>query len=76
MNGSSEGIMGLQNETLPKSIHFDFAEYIVFVIMLAMSALIGVYYGWYKGNQNTVSEYMLGGKSMSVFPIAMSLIVR
>lgn len=57
-------------------VHFDTIEYVVFVIMLGMSALIGVYYGWYKGNQNTVSEYMLGGKSMSVFPIAMSLIVR
>ena len=65
-----------QNPTLPKYIHFDFVEYAVFVIMLAVSVLIGIYYDWYKGNQNTVSEYMLGGKSMSVFPVAMSLIIR
>ena len=56
--------------------HFDAAEYAVFILILVLSALVGVYHGYCKGNQNTVNEYMLGGKSMSVFPVAMSLIVR
>lgn len=57
-------------------IHFDVAEYTVFVTILGLSVLIGIYYGFYKGNQNTVTEYMLGGRNMSIFPVAMSLIVR
>lgn len=55
---------------------FNWIEYLVFSLMLGISALIGVYYGCYKGNQNTVSEYMQGGKKMGVFPITMSLIAR
>ncbi|XP_039285768.1 sodium-coupled monocarboxylate transporter 2 isoform X1 [Nilaparvata lugens] len=53
---------------------FNWIEYLVFSLMLGLSALIGVYYGCYKGNQNTVSEYMQGGKKMGIFPITMSLI--
>lgn len=60
----------------PKNLHFNWTEYSVFSAMLGLSALIGVYYGFYKGNQNTVAEYLMGGKKMSVFPIAMSLIAR
>lgn len=55
---------------------FNLIEYVTFGSLLAVSGLIGLYYGCIKGNQNTVTEYMLGGKTMSVFPIAMSLIAR
>lgn len=53
---------------------FNWVEYAVFTSMLGLSALIGVYYGWYKGNQNTVSEYLLGGQTMSIFPVTMSMV--
>ncbi|XP_060833760.1 sodium-coupled monocarboxylate transporter 1-like [Rhopalosiphum padi] len=49
------------------------AEYAAFVIMLGLSVVIGLYYGCFS-KQNTVSDYLLGGKHMSVFPITMSLI--
>ncbi|KAE8753001.1 hypothetical protein FOCC_FOCC000347 [Frankliniella occidentalis] len=49
------------------------ADYTLFVLMMLMSALIGVYYGCYK-RQDSVSEYLHGGKTMSVLPVAMSLI--
>lgn len=55
---------------------FNWIEYTTFGSLLSVSALIGIYYGCIKGNQNTVMEYMLGGKRMSIFPIAMSLIAR
>lgn len=74
-NNSAMPLLSNENAT-PHHIHFDAAEYTVFIGILALSALIGVYFGYYKGNQNTINEYMLGGKTMSVFPIAMSLIVR
>lgn len=64
------------NELESSTSKFSLIEYTVFGSLLGLSALIGLYYGCVKGNQNTVTEYMLGGKKMSVFPIAMSLIAR
>ncbi|XP_054287316.1 putative sodium-dependent multivitamin transporter [Macrosteles quadrilineatus] len=52
---------------------FNWVEYSVFGSMLIFSLLIGVYFGWFK-KQNTVAEYLLGGKKMGVFPVTMSLV--
>lgn len=56
-------------------LKFNAVDYIMFIVMMLLSALIGVYYGCYK-KQDSVSEYLHGGKNMGVFPIAMSLISR
>ncbi|VVC39884.1 Sodium/solute symporter [Cinara cedri] len=50
------------------------AEYSVFAFMLGLSMVVGLYFGCVESKQNTVSEYLLGGKRMTVFPITMSLI--
>ncbi|VVC39883.1 Sodium/solute symporter [Cinara cedri] len=50
------------------------AEYAAFAVMLGLSMMIGLYYGCVEAKQNTVNDYLLGGKHMSVFPITMSLI--
>uniref|UniRef100_A0A1B6JU79 Sodium/solute symporter n=2 Tax=Homalodisca liturata TaxID=320908 RepID=A0A1B6JU79_9HEMI len=55
------------------ALMFNWFEYTVFCSMLLFSLLIGVYYGWFK-KQDTVAEYLLGGKKMGVFPVSMSLI--
>ncbi|XP_001951358.1 putative sodium-dependent multivitamin transporter isoform X1 [Acyrthosiphon pisum] len=49
------------------------ADYVVFGIMLIMSASIGVYYRFTGGKQKTTQEYMLGDKNQSVLPVAFSL---
>ncbi|KAG8232978.1 hypothetical protein J437_LFUL012625 [Ladona fulva] len=55
--------------------YFDALDYSVFALLLAMSAMIGVYFAFFaKKKQDTTDEYLMGGKSMGVFPIAMSLI--
>lgn len=57
--------------------YFDVYDYIVFGAMLMVSALIGVYFAFFaKIKQNTTSEYLMGGKTMGIFPISMSLIAR
>ncbi|VVC39886.1 Sodium/solute symporter [Cinara cedri] len=50
------------------------AEYAAFAVMLSMSVFVGLYYGCVDGKQNTINEYLLGGKHMAVFPITMSMI--
>lgn len=52
--------------------NFGWDEYLVLFLMLLISALIGVYFAW-KGQKNN-AEYLLGGKSMGILSVSMSLI--
>lgn len=55
--------------------HFSAINYAAFGCMLALSAFIGIYFGFIsKKKQNNTVEYLLGGKTMNFFPIAASLI--
>ncbi|KAF4533540.1 hypothetical protein B566_EDAN001025 [Ephemera danica] len=53
---------------------FGFLDYSVFAAMLGVSALIGIYFGFFARRDNTTSEYLMGGKNMGIFPVSMSLI--
>lgn len=57
-------------------VTFSWIDYILFGAMCGLSGLIGIYFGCFGSRQASPSEYLLGGKQMSVFPIAMSLIAR
>lgn len=56
---------------------FGLIDSIVFIGLLGISALVGVYQ-WYASRKkaDAVGEYLVGGQKMSVFPISMSLIAR
>lgn len=54
---------------------FSTLDYSIFILLLVASALIGLYYGFIsKRRQNNTTEYLMGGKSMSIFPVSMSLV--
>ncbi|XP_017772840.1 PREDICTED: sodium-coupled monocarboxylate transporter 1-like [Nicrophorus vespilloides] len=64
------------NETQANPMHVTFSwyDYTFFSMMLGLSALIGVYFGFFaKNKQSSANEYLLGGKEMKVVPIAISL---
>lgn len=58
---------------------FGFADYSVFISMLAACCLVGLYFGWtdYKKRQNSknveqggeTDNYLMGGRNMQVFPV-------
>ena len=50
-------------------------DYVVFGLMLLISASIGIYHGCTGGKQRTTSEYFLGNRSMKTLPISISLLV-
>ena len=55
---------------------FSAVDYVVFSIMLLISALIGVWYGCGPGGkQKTTAEYLLGDRQMKKWPVAISLLV-
>ena len=57
------------------SDRFTWIDYLIFAMMLSFSAAIGVFYAFNAKKKNT-DEFLLAGKSMSAFPVAMSLISR
>lgn len=55
---------------------FGVVDYVVFSIMMMISALIGIWYGCGPGGkQKTTAEYLLGDRQMSNWPVAISLLV-
>lgn len=59
--------------TIQSKITFTWYDYALFSSMLVFSVLIGIWFGFIR-KQNTASDYLLGGRAMKPFPIAMSLV--
>jgi SNF family Na+-dependent transporter len=55
---------------------FDWLDYTLFILMLVLSTLIGVYFGFWGKKEDTPKEYLHGGKTMSTIPVAVSLVAR
>lgn len=51
---------------------FGWVDYFLFALVLAVTALIGVYSAW-KGARSSPSNYLTGNKQLGIFPIGMSL---
>lgn len=55
---------------------FGIVDYVVFSVMMLISALIGIWYGCGPGGkQKTTAEYLLGDRQMKNWPVAISLLV-
>lgn len=48
-------------------------DYMVFGLMLLISAVIGVYYAYVGRGGQSSGDFLIGGRSMSAVPVAMSL---
>lgn len=60
---------------LTQKVTFDWIDYSIFISLLLLSLLIGLYYGFFQ-KQNTTSEYLFGGKTMNYIPVATSILAR
>ncbi|XP_070578325.1 sodium-dependent multivitamin transporter-like [Ptychodera flava] len=56
-------------------ILFGAFDWVLFAVMLAVSAATGVYHAVAKGGQKTTSQYLVANRSMGCFPIATSYFV-
>ncbi|XP_050316643.1 sodium-coupled monocarboxylate transporter 1-like [Bactrocera neohumeralis] len=72
--------MSVGNNTLGAVIHqfnhfsFGTIDYVVFVLMLSASLIIGIYFGFFGHGADNTDEYLLGGRRMKIIPIAFSLV--
>jgi Na+/proline symporter len=55
---------------------FGWLDSFFFILMLVLSTLIGVYFGFWGKKEDSPHEYLLAGKSMSTLPVAVSLVAR
>ena len=55
--------------------YFHVADYVVFVLMLGVSAAIGVYFDRTGGRQKTTSEYLLADRKLRIIPTAASCLM-
>ncbi|KAM4724560.1 sodium-dependent multivitamin transporter-like isoform 2-T2 [Anableps anableps] len=54
--------------------HFTVEDYVVFALLLAASAGIGLYYALSGGRQRTTQEFLMADRSMRCLPVSLSLI--
>ncbi|XP_045892911.1 sodium-coupled monocarboxylate transporter 1 isoform X1 [Micropterus dolomieu] len=52
---------------------FVVADYLVFALMLVLSAAVGVYYAWADRGQRNSGDFLMGGRRMTALPVSMSL---
>ncbi|KAK3885279.1 hypothetical protein Pcinc_010490, partial [Petrolisthes cinctipes] len=58
-------------------VTFSIVDYLVFVLMVAISFIIGVYTGWKSQRENSgggAGNYLLGGRSMNPAAVSLSLL--
>ena len=55
--------------------HFVSWDYVVFTLMLAVSAAIGIFYGCRGSKQKTTKEFLMANRSLSIVPVAISILV-
>lgn len=77
---SGENIKYNTIEEIKDDLHsFGTYDYVVFGLTLAICAVVGVYYAFWgknKESKDDEAEYLVGGRNMSVFPVALSLVAR
>nr|XP_055047428.1 sodium-coupled monocarboxylate transporter 1 isoform X1 [Misgurnus anguillicaudatus] len=57
----------------PSSPSFSAWDYVVFTLMLVISAGIGLYFAFTGRGQRSSADFLVGGRSMTAVPVALSL---
>ena len=52
---------------------FHWSDYLIFVLTLVLSAVIGIFYAWKDKRKQNTSDFLPGGRKMSLFPVTLSL---
>ncbi|XP_066992319.2 sodium-coupled monocarboxylate transporter 2 [Anabrus simplex] len=64
----------LEEGMMTGSLYFGWLDYTLFTLMLVVSVVVGTWFG-VCGKKNNIAavDYLMGGKSMNIFPVAVSL---
>ncbi|XP_044735644.1 sodium-coupled monocarboxylate transporter 1-like [Chrysoperla carnea] len=53
--------------------NFTWIDFTIFILLLCVCLLVGIYFGFFNVSENA-QDYLVGGRSMSVIPISLSLV--
>lgn len=53
---------------------FSVVDYIVFVLVILISASIGFAFGWHDRKKKSTKDFLLGGGDLSIFPVGISML--
>ena len=59
-----------------EQVFFQWQDYLILAIVLAISAAIGFYYACTGGRQKTTREYLFADNDMHWLPVSCSLVAR
>ena len=54
-------------------VTFHWADYLVFVLFLVFSAVLGAVIGYRNRKRATTGDFLMGGRDMHYFPVALSM---
>ncbi|KAL7631774.1 UNVERIFIED_CONTAM: hypothetical protein RMT77_017922 [Armadillidium vulgare] len=54
--------------------HFSTVDYIIFVLLIIVSVVIGIFVGFIGWKKSTTKDFLVGGRKMHPIPVTMSLI--
>uniref|UniRef100_A0A3Q3VYP6 Uncharacterized protein n=1 Tax=Mola mola TaxID=94237 RepID=A0A3Q3VYP6_MOLML len=52
---------------------FSAPDYVVFALMLVVSAAVGVYFAWADRGQRSLGNFLMGGRRLTALPVSLSL---
>lgn len=59
---------------MEKRVQFGLLDFVVFGVMLLLSAVIGIYHAFTGGKQQTTKEFLFANRGMMAIPVALSLL--
>ena len=59
---------------MEKKVQFGLLDFVVFGVMLLLSAVIGIYHAFTGGKQRTTKEFLFANRGMMAIPVALSLL--
>lgn len=57
----------------PVAGSFVAVDYVVFALMLVVSAAVGVYYAWVDRGHRSSGDFLMGGRRLTALPVSLSL---
>ncbi|XP_013882462.1 sodium-coupled monocarboxylate transporter 1 isoform X2 [Austrofundulus limnaeus] len=57
----------------PEASSFVALDYVVFALMLVVSAAVGIYFAWTDRGQSNSGDFLMGGRRLTALPVSLSL---
>lgn len=64
------------SDTVATLVHFSGIDYVIIILLLLVSLVIGVFVAFFHNGEQTSDDFMFGNFKMKSAPVALSLLAR